>query len=255
MYKIIITIILFFFSVNFNYAQDTLTTSSGLKYFVVKKGTGKRAESGKAVKVHYVGKLTDGKVFDSSRDRNIPFSFVLGQGQVIKGWEEGIALMSVGDKYTLIIPPELGYGSRGAGEVIPPNSTLIFDVELMKVSKPKPSIADTLLLTIFEKDVDKAVELYYDLKDEYPKKYNFEENELNNLGYQLLQSGKAKDAIEIFKLNVSEFPESANVYDSLGEAYMTNGDNKLAIKNYKKSLALNPKNDNAKKMLEQLEGK
>jgi hypothetical protein len=255
MYKIIITLILFFLSFNFVYSQDTVTTTSGLKYIVVKKGTGKHAENGKAVKVHYTGKLTDGKVFDSSMDRNVPFSFILGQNQVIKGWEEGIALMSVGDRYTLIIPAELGYGDRGAGEVIPPNSTLIFDVELLKVSKPKPSIADTLILMMIQKDVKSAIELYYELKDDYPGKYNFEETELNNLGYQLLQSGRTKDAIEILKLNVDAYPESFNVYDSLGEAYMKNGDNKLAIKNYKESLELNPKNDNAKKMLEQLEGK
>lgn len=255
MFKIIISLVIFFLSFNYISAQDTVTTSSGLKYIIVKKGTGKHAENGKAVKVHYTGKLTDGKVFDSSRERNMPFSFVLGEGKVIKGWEEGIALMSVGDKYTLVIPSELGYGSKGAGEIIPPNSTLIFDVELLKVSTPKPSIADTLLMIMFQKDIKSAINLYNNLKDDYPNKYNFEETELNTLGYQLLQSGKVNDAIEILKLNVDAYPDSYNVYDSLGEAYMINGDKKLAIKNYKESLELNPKNDNAKKMLDKLEGK
>lgn len=112
---------------------DTLQTASGLKYIYVKKGEGLQAETGKTVDVHYSGYLMDGKRFDSSVERGEPISFPLGQGMVIKGWEEGIALMKVGDKMRLIIPSELGYGSHGAGGVIPPNATLIFDVELMGV--------------------------------------------------------------------------------------------------------------------------
>jgi peptidylprolyl isomerase len=102
--------------------KDTLTTASGLKYIVVEKtkeAMAAKAESGKTVNVHYTGMLLDGKVFDSSRERGTPFQFGLGQGQVIKGWDEGIALMQVGDKLRLIIPAELGYGPNGAGGVIP----------------------------------------------------------------------------------------------------------------------------------------
>lgn len=116
--------------------KDTLSTPSGLKYIIVEKAkdaTAAKAEAGKNVTVHYTGMLLDGKVFDSSRERGTPFQFVLGQGQVIKGWEEGIALMKVGDKLRLIIPSELGYGANGAGGVIPPNATLLFDVELMGI--------------------------------------------------------------------------------------------------------------------------
>jgi FKBP-type peptidyl-prolyl cis-trans isomerase len=98
-------------------------------------GTGATAVAGKPVKVHYTGWLTDGKKFDSSVDRGQPFGFTLGAGQVIKGWDEGVAGMKVGGKRQLRIPPELGYGSRGAGSVIPPNATLIFDVELLDVGK------------------------------------------------------------------------------------------------------------------------
>jgi len=108
-------------------------TASGLYYVVEKEGTGARAVAGKTVSVHYTGTLADGKKFDSSYDRNQPITFVLGQGQVIKGWDEGIALMSVGAKYKLIIPSNLGYGANGAGGVIPPNATLVFDTELMDV--------------------------------------------------------------------------------------------------------------------------
>ncbi|MBI3502787.1 MAG: FKBP-type peptidyl-prolyl cis-trans isomerase [Bacteroidetes bacterium] len=116
------------------------TTASGLKYKITKKGTGVKAEAGDMVSVHYVGTLPDSAKtkFDSSRDRGQPFSFTLGAGQVIKGWDEGIALLHVGDQAMLTIPPDLGYGARAMGK-IPANATLLFEVELMDVkAPPKP---------------------------------------------------------------------------------------------------------------------
>ena len=110
-------------------------TASGLQYWDLKKGTGPVAKAGQTVKVHYTGWLADGgKKFDSSVDRNEPFEFKLGAGMVIPGWDEGVAGMKVGGKRQLRIPPDLGYGARGAGGAIPPNSTLVFDVELLGVS-------------------------------------------------------------------------------------------------------------------------
>lgn len=108
-------------------------TESGLRYKMIQKGDGKRAEAGKTVAVHYEGSLENGKVFDSSYPRKKPIEFRLGQGQVIEGWDEGIALLQVGDKARFVIPSDLAYGAAGAGGVIPPNATLIFDVELMEV--------------------------------------------------------------------------------------------------------------------------
>lgn len=108
-------------------------TESGLRYKMIQKGEGKQAEAGKTVSVHYEGSLENGKVFDSSYPRKKPIEFRLGQGQVIEGWDEGIALLKVGDKARFVIPSDLAYGPSGAGGVIPPNATLIFDVELMDV--------------------------------------------------------------------------------------------------------------------------
>jgi len=113
---------------------DTQTTSSGLQYIVIEEGTGDKPEKGDTVKVHYTGKLEDGTVFDSSVKRGVPIEFQVGVGRVIKGWDEGIADMKEGGKRQLIIPPDLGYGANGYPPVIPPNSTLIFDVELVEVN-------------------------------------------------------------------------------------------------------------------------
>ena len=108
-------------------------TDSGLRYKIIQKGSGAQAEKGKSVSVHYEGSLDNGQVFDSSYRRKDPITFTLGIGQVIQGWDEGIALLKEGDKARFVIPSYLGYGERGAGGVIPPNATLVFDVELVKV--------------------------------------------------------------------------------------------------------------------------
>jgi FKBP-type peptidyl-prolyl cis-trans isomerase FkpA len=118
-------------------ASRSVTTSSGLQIIDTKIGTGAQPRAGQTVTVHYTGWLyvngAKGKKFDSSVDRNEPFQFPIAQGRVIRGWDEGVGSMKVGGKRTLIIPPQLGYGARGAGSDIPPNATLIFDVELLGV--------------------------------------------------------------------------------------------------------------------------
>ena len=110
-----------------------MKTQSGLDFIEIEAGTGAQAQAGKTVAVHYTGKFQDGKIFDTSTTRGEPIEFQLGVGQVIKGWDEGIAMMRVGGKAQLIIPPDLAYGEKGAGGVIPPNATLVFDVELVSV--------------------------------------------------------------------------------------------------------------------------
>jgi peptidylprolyl isomerase len=122
-------------------AMEAITTPSGLKYVEVQEGSGATPKKGQTVVVHYTGWLysdsapeNKGDKFDSSRDRGQPFQFRVDVGQVIKGWDEGVGSMKVGGRRQLIIPPDLGYGARGAGGVIPPNATLLFDVELLKVN-------------------------------------------------------------------------------------------------------------------------
>ena len=119
-------------------AQQETTTPSGLRYVDTKTGSGAAARAGQTAIVHYTGWLSEdgqkGRRFDSSRDRGEPFAFPLGGGRVIKGWDEGVVGMKPGGQRTLIIPPELGYGARGAGGVIPPNATLVFEVELLGVN-------------------------------------------------------------------------------------------------------------------------
>jgi len=114
----------------------TVTTRSGLRYQILKKGGGPAAKAKDKPSVHYTGWLADGKKFDSSLDRDQSFEFTLGEGQVIQGWDEGVQGMHIGEKRRLTIPPKLGYGENGAGGVIPPNATLIFDVELLKIRRP-----------------------------------------------------------------------------------------------------------------------
>ncbi len=114
---------------------QVITTSSGLMYVMLTEGTGKQAVAGKSVRVHYTGKLLDGTKFDSSFDRNDPIEFTLGQGMVIRGWDEGIALLKEGGKALLIIPSNLGYGARGAGGIIPPFTPLTFEVELVSIAE------------------------------------------------------------------------------------------------------------------------
>jgi peptidylprolyl isomerase len=115
--------------------DDYTVTDSGLKYYDLVEGEGDMPEDGQTVVVHYTGWLEDGTKFDSSLDRGEPFSFPVGQGSVIAGWDEGVATMKVGGKRQLVIPPDLGYGEAGAGATIPPNATLIFEVELLDIQE------------------------------------------------------------------------------------------------------------------------
>lgn len=145
---------------------EGMTTASGLQYIENVAGEGRAAEAGTKVSVHYTGMLDDGTVFDSSKDRGAPIEFVLGRGQVIPGWDEGIALMQVGGEAKLIIPSDLAYGAQGAGGVIPPNATLTFDVELVDV-QDGPVGSPVAPTEIAEGDftVTESGLMYYDMEE------------------------------------------------------------------------------------------
>lgn len=143
--------------------EDLVTTASGLQYAIVEEGSGESPEPGDVVAVHYTGTLTDGTTFDSSYQRGEPIKFPVGIGQVIPGWDEGISLLSEGAQARFVIPPELAYGEQGAGGVIPPNATLIFDVELVSV-EPGPPEAPTEVSEADYTTTDSGLK-YYDLEE------------------------------------------------------------------------------------------
>lgn len=237
--------------------KDTITTKSGLKYYYTNHGNGEKTKQGWLMLVHYTGTFLDGSIFDSSRDRNVPFSFILGKGQVIKGWDEGISLLKVGDRATFIIPYELAYGEKGRSS-IPPKSTLVFDVEVldMKEKSLEMVIGDILFADTANINIKGAIDKIQELKKDGFKGMYVSEGDLNNIGYRLLSKfHNPSAAMQIMIINAELYPESANSYDSLGEACMENGDIAAAVKNYKKSLELDPKNKNAEEMLAKLKQK
>lgn len=234
-------------------AAAFVTTPSGLTYLITKTGTGRVAKRGETVILHYTGTLTNGVKFDSSRDRNQPFTFKLGAGQVIKGYDEGLSKLHIGDQAILVIPPAIGYGVKGAGGgVIPPNATLIFIVELLDIKAR--SLSDVLSKTLNEKGVEAMTAEFRSLRKSAPADLYVSESDLNTFGYSLIRKKQLNQAIEVFKLNVEAYPQSANVYDSLGEAYALGGDKEKAIENYEKALELDPKSENAKEVLKKLKG-
>ncbi len=243
---IISVIILSSFSNAQNAANDTITTPSGLKYIILDRGNGAKADSGKEVEVHYNWYLTNGRLIGSSIKTGHPFDFVLGKGKVIKGWDEGISYMHAGDHFKFIILPKLGYGEKGAGDVIPPNAELIYDTYLINVGKSKEQFIDTLYTLILKNETDTAVAFYHKLYETKRDQYNFNEDQLNILGFKLLVKERKDEAIRMLNLNIEMHPKSPNAYDSLGEAYLRLGNNDLALKNFQKALALDPHNSIAK---------
>ena len=227
-------------------APAAITTPSGLTYLITKQGTGRQPKTGDTVVIHYTGMLTNGVKFDSSRDGK-PFSFKLGVGQVIKGWDEGVAKLRVGDHAILVIPSKLGYGAKGAGDVIPPDANLIFVVEVVDV-KTK-SLSEALEKTLSAKGVEAMIAEFHRLRSVNDPDLFVAESDINGFGYSLLRRKQVNEAIEVLKLNVAAYPQSANVYDSLGEAYMLRGDKEKAIENYQKALALDPTMESAKQAL------
>ena len=233
-------------------SSAAVTTPSGLTYLITKRGTGRQPKKGETVILHYTGTLTNGVKFDSSHDSKQPFAFKLGVGQVIKGYDEGLSKLRVGDQAILVIPGKLGYGSKGAGDAIPPDATLIFVIEVLDV-KAK-SLTDVLAKTLNDKGVEAMIAEFHRLKSVADPDLYDSESSMNSFGYSLIRRKQVNEAIEVFKLNVEAYPQSANVYDSLGEAYMLRGDKEKAIENYQRALAIDPTMESAKEALKKLKG-
>jgi peptidylprolyl isomerase len=232
-----------------NAPAAAIRTASGLTYLIIRHGQGRQPLAGEVVVVHYTGTLTDGVKFESSRDHDEPIAFKLGAGQVIKGWDEGIAQLHLGDQAILVIPPQLGYGAKGMG-VIPPDATLIFIVEL--VDAKETSLSEVLSQTQKERGMEAALAQYRELKSKGLENIYTSESDINGWGYRLLKERQFREAIEVFKLNVEAYPKSANVYDSLAEAYLMSGDKQAAIENYNKALAIDPQLESARRALQTL---
>ena len=233
-------------------AAAAITTPSGLTYLITKKGTGRQPKKGETVILNYTGMLTNGVKFDSSHDRNEPLAFKLGAGQVIKGYDEGLSKLRVGDHAILVIPSNLAYGSKGAGDVIPPDSKLIFVIEVVDVKSR--SLTDILSTTLSARGVEAMIAEFHRLRSVADPELFVSESNTNAFGYSLLRRRQVNEAIEVFKLNVEAYPQSANVYDSLGEAYLLSGNKEKAIENYRKALALDPTLESAKRALQRLTG-
>jgi len=230
-------------------AEDFLTTASGLQYAITAHGPGPQPRPGQVVVAHYVGRLADGTVFDSSRDKGVPYAFTLGKHQVIAGWDEAFALLHVGDQATLVVPPGLAYGARARGP-IPANSTLRFEVELVAVKDG--SLADALAEAIDHDGLEAARRKFAEWQADHFSRYYPDEGQLNALGYRYLAHNRLPEALAVLQWNVEHIPQSAKLYDSLGEAEVKHGDAASAITHYTRSLELDPKNANAEGMLAEL---
>ena len=229
---------------------EPILSPSGVQIEITQTGTGPLPTDGQVVLVHYTGRLTDGTVFDTSRDGDRPFAFTLGKRQVIRGWDEAFRQLPEGSIATLTIPPDLAYGDR-ASDTIPANSTLIFDVQF--VALKSESLAD-LLKTKIDADGLAAGQTYFaQLASEGFGDAYVSEGQLNSLGYRYLLKDQGAEALAIFQWNVAQFPDSANVYDSQGEAYVKVGDREAALASYRKSLEIDPSNANAEKFIRALE--
>ncbi|MFC2104249.1 FKBP-type peptidyl-prolyl cis-trans isomerase [Bacteroidota bacterium] len=250
MKKLLFIISFWVYIISVSAQTDTVTTDSGLMYYIVEEGNGEKVQEGKEVTLHGIGTLENGEVFWETRESNSPFHFVTGTNSVIKGVEEGVSKMRIGDRWIFILPPEIAYGDKQRGP-IPPNSVLIFDYEVLDVTNPKKSISDTLYKVIEIEGIDRALDLYTELK---VKKdiFNFRADQLNSLGYKLLNEEKYEASKVVLELNAKEHPENFDVWDSLGEIYMVIGKNELAIESYEKSLEIYPKNTNAIDMIKKI---
>jgi tetratricopeptide (TPR) repeat protein len=234
---------------SFAQKTDTLSTASGIKYYFIKKGNGPALIPGWLAIWNYKLTLTDGTKVDATADRGVPFAAEYPKGHIIKGVTEALSLMHIGDDAVFILPPNLAYGEKGWGKVIPPNATLIFDMEL--IDNKQSSLQTVLDSVLFGKPADttitphikEALATYHQLKKQNFGSLYVTEEDLNDIGYELMAK-YPEASVEFLKLNAKMYPKSWNVYDSLGDGYKALGKPKDALKNYEKAVKMNPKDSN-----------
>ncbi len=230
----------------FAYANEEPTK---LRVDIINPGYGEEAKEGQVVIAHYTGTLEDGTVFDSSRERDEPFAFTLGRGQVIEGWDLGFAQLRVGDRAIFTIAPELAYGDKDR-DPIPPGSTLIFDVTLLELKDH--ALSDLLAQLIEDQGVAVAEERFAELRENEFEGYFVSESQLNMLGYRYLGKAQMDEALAIMEMNVALHPTSGNTHDSLAEVYYNMGRREDSLREYRRSLDLDPSNTNAERFIKEL---
>jgi len=247
----------FICTTSFAQKTDTLSTASGIKYYFIKKGNGPALIPGWLAIWNYKLTLTDGTKIDATADRGVPFAAEYPHGHIIKGVTEALSLMHIGDDAVFILPPNLAYGEKGAGKVIPPNATLVFDMEL--IDNKQGSLQTVLDSVLYDKPADttitphikEALAMYQQLKKQHFGNLYVTEEDLNDIGYQLMVK-YPEAAVEFLEINAKMHPKSWNVYDSLGDGYQALGKPKEALKNYEKAVKMNPKDDNAQDNIQKL---
>ncbi|MDP9017743.1 MAG: FKBP-type peptidyl-prolyl cis-trans isomerase [Candidatus Eremiobacteraeota bacterium] len=230
--------------------SPSVSTGTGLRY-VLQRAGGKKAVTGQVAIMQYTLCLPGAKKPVDASSKASPFAFTLGAKQVIRGMEEAVRLLGVGGSMDILVPYALGYGVKGSPPVIPSKSPLLFRIELSDI---KTAALSTLLQRSYDAGGTLALQRTYDqLAHGGFKNLAAGESDLNLLGYRLIKKHHVDAAIVVLAINAQRFPKSWNVYDSLGDAYRIKGDRELASSNYRRALALNPKDTNAVQMLQALE--
>jgi tetratricopeptide (TPR) repeat protein len=245
-----------FYTNTFAQSYDTLTTKSGLKYYYLQRGNGPAVQPNCVVIRHYTVSLADGTKIESSRDKGKPFAWEHPSSEMIRGNNEALSLMKIGDRAVFIVPYNLAYGKKGLG-LVPPKATLLFDIEVIDIKKRSLYMAITAAL--YEQPITpeskprikEAISTYTRLKSKGFSDLYVNDDQLDMIGQNLLPKFPA-EAVEIFKLNTDLYPESYTAYESLGIGYFELGETELAIAAFEKAVSLNPGNTKAKVYLKQL---
>ncbi len=234
-------------------AQLGITTASGLTYVITHAAHGRRAQAGEVMFSHYTVLLADGKKIESSLDHGDPFGFTVGAGQVIKGMEEVMSKLGVGDEAVAIMPPQIAYGEKGAGSAIPPGATLVFLLHVTDLRAHDKVLSNVLQDLVTNQGLDAAVKRYQELKAAQFGDVYASEGELASLAYRLLRKKMFAEALTFLRLNTEAYPKSADAFANLADGLKKSGDKAQALQACQHALELDPKNADALELLAELQ--